>query len=276
MGRMNAAANEHATHADASGLPVAFSPGWRGEEPSAYHPTPCCGAAASISDGPMYCKACYHEVADWYGDVPQSPFTVLEGRAGDETMDTVGDMLESLHGLAKRPVAGYPKTLALTVSTDETSSRRGFLAIIDIADPDRHSYCSFASIEGRDPLDVAADALDTCRSVGAMRCVDEDGNDIEVADLIAKLQANHPPHRVLDDSMTLGPGNVHGVYEDLDGRRWRAQSMYMHFTLNDAESGREGDWVARDVTDSPKGGPVQLIPAERFEIEFTLVEPGML
>lgn len=41
-----------ATHTDARGMPVAGV----GEFP--FYPTPCCGAPASISDGPMYCKEC--------------------------------------------------------------------------------------------------------------------------------------------------------------------------------------------------------------------------
>lgn len=60
-----------ATHVDALGMPVAFG-SYEGETWS-YHPTPCCGAAASISDGPMYCKACYAEVDDAYGNVPVEP-----------------------------------------------------------------------------------------------------------------------------------------------------------------------------------------------------------
>lgn len=61
-----------ATHVDAIGMPVAF--GEYDGETWTYYPTPCCGAAASISDGPMYCKACYEEVDDAYGGVPVEPF----------------------------------------------------------------------------------------------------------------------------------------------------------------------------------------------------------
>lgn len=61
-----------ATHRDALGMPVAGVGDWP------YHPTPCCGASASISDGPMYCKACYAEVDDAYGNVPVEPFTPLD------------------------------------------------------------------------------------------------------------------------------------------------------------------------------------------------------
>lgn len=57
-----------ATHVDALGMPVA------GVETWPFHPTPCCGASASISDGPMYCKACYVEVDDAFGNVPVKPF----------------------------------------------------------------------------------------------------------------------------------------------------------------------------------------------------------
>jgi len=63
-----------ATHRDALGMPVA---GVGGDWP--YHPTPCCGAAASISDPEygMYCKACYGQVDDAYGNVPVEPFESL-------------------------------------------------------------------------------------------------------------------------------------------------------------------------------------------------------
>jgi len=57
-----------ATHVDALGMPVA------GVDDFPFHPTPCCGASASISDGAMYCKACYHDVDDAYGNVPVRPF----------------------------------------------------------------------------------------------------------------------------------------------------------------------------------------------------------
>jgi hypothetical protein len=60
-----------ATHRDALGMPVA------GVDSFPFHPTPCCGAAASISDGPMYCKACFAEVDDAYGNVPVRPFSPL-------------------------------------------------------------------------------------------------------------------------------------------------------------------------------------------------------
>lgn len=74
-----------ATHVDAIGMPVAtsrhtFSDGLT--EEWTYHPTPCCGAAASISDGPMYCKACYGEVDPAFGNVPVEPFrTIAEATA---------------------------------------------------------------------------------------------------------------------------------------------------------------------------------------------------
>jgi hypothetical protein len=63
-----------ATHIDALGMPVAFSE--YNEWP--YHPTPCCGAAASISDGPMYCKRCYEEVDYAFGNVPVKPYRPIE------------------------------------------------------------------------------------------------------------------------------------------------------------------------------------------------------
>lgn len=68
-----------ATHVDALGMPVAFGRHVfdDGEvEEWTYLPTPCCGAAASISDPEygMYCKACYEQVDDAYGNVPVEPF----------------------------------------------------------------------------------------------------------------------------------------------------------------------------------------------------------
>jgi len=69
-----------ATHQDALGMPVAFTYYAVSEgitEKWAYHPTPCCGAAASISDGPMYCKACYCEVDPAFGNVPLEPIREL-------------------------------------------------------------------------------------------------------------------------------------------------------------------------------------------------------
>jgi hypothetical protein len=62
-----------ATHLDALGMPVA------GVGRFPFHPTPCCGAAASISDPAygMYCKACYGEVDDAYGNVPVEPFRLV-------------------------------------------------------------------------------------------------------------------------------------------------------------------------------------------------------
>jgi hypothetical protein len=60
-----------ATHVDALGMPVAFT-----DENWPYHPTPCCGASASIfcDDGTMYCKSCYAEVDDAYGNHPLEPY----------------------------------------------------------------------------------------------------------------------------------------------------------------------------------------------------------
>lgn len=72
-----------ATHADVLGMPVAFCDLSFGEgEPDLFpfHPTPCCGAAASISDPAfgMYCKSCYGEVDDAFGNVPVEPFRLRE------------------------------------------------------------------------------------------------------------------------------------------------------------------------------------------------------
>lgn len=62
------------THVDATGMPVAF---WNGpgapEGGQPFYATPCCGAAASINDGPMYCKKCYRTVPDAYGGVEREP-----------------------------------------------------------------------------------------------------------------------------------------------------------------------------------------------------------
>ena len=76
-----AAFHDAATHVDALGMPVAFTPPLiidgrviEGTGGDTYHPTPCCGAAASVNDGPMYCKGCYHEVDDAFGNVPLEPF----------------------------------------------------------------------------------------------------------------------------------------------------------------------------------------------------------
>lgn len=66
-----------ATHADALGMPVAIYTDEDDGSEFPYHPTPCCGAGASISDGPMYCKACYGEVDDAFGNVPLRPFRTL-------------------------------------------------------------------------------------------------------------------------------------------------------------------------------------------------------
>lgn len=67
-----------ATHVDALGMPVAIYRDERfGDSP--YHPTPCCGAAASISDPEygMYCKRCYEQVDSAFGNVPVEPFRPL-------------------------------------------------------------------------------------------------------------------------------------------------------------------------------------------------------
>jgi hypothetical protein len=74
-----------ATHVDQRGMPVAFSRYQRrvdeAEEAWPFHPTPCCGAAASISDGPMYCKKCYGEVDYAFGNFPLEPFVPLTNPA---------------------------------------------------------------------------------------------------------------------------------------------------------------------------------------------------
>ena len=70
------------THVDALGMPVAFgSSTFHGHtETWTYHPTPCCGAAASISDPEygMYCKACYEQVDPAFGNAPLEPFRPVE------------------------------------------------------------------------------------------------------------------------------------------------------------------------------------------------------
>lgn len=62
-----------ATHRDALGMPVSYCEGF------SFHPTPCCGAAASVGDYGFYCKACYGEVDPAYGNVPHDPITELGG-----------------------------------------------------------------------------------------------------------------------------------------------------------------------------------------------------
>lgn len=72
-----------ATHIDVLGMPVAW-PEYPPElqevlgDALPYHPTPCCGACATIDDGPMYCKGCYEEVDFAYGNVPMKPFRSIE------------------------------------------------------------------------------------------------------------------------------------------------------------------------------------------------------
>lgn len=75
-----------ASYVDALGMPVAFGemtfddPSGPVTERWTYHPTPCCGAAASISDPEygMYCKACYGQVDPAFGNVPVEPFRPIE------------------------------------------------------------------------------------------------------------------------------------------------------------------------------------------------------
>ena len=67
--------HERATHTDALGMPVAFSKldDWP------YHPTPCCGAAASCDEtATMYCKRCYAEVDPAFGNHPLEPYRPIE------------------------------------------------------------------------------------------------------------------------------------------------------------------------------------------------------
>lgn len=59
-----------ATHIDALGMPVAFTE----NDNWPYHPTPCCGASASIGDWGMYCKGCYEEVDGAFGNHPLKPY----------------------------------------------------------------------------------------------------------------------------------------------------------------------------------------------------------
>lgn len=74
-----------ATHIDALGMPVAFSvsdlviDGRQSVEEWPYHPTPCCGAAASISDPEygMYCKACFGQVDPAFGNHPLEPYRLI-------------------------------------------------------------------------------------------------------------------------------------------------------------------------------------------------------
>ncbi len=71
-----------ATHKDALGMPVVIYRDDDYEFP--FHPTPCCGAAASCGEWGMYCKRCYGEVDFAYGNVPVEPLTEIaatrEGR----------------------------------------------------------------------------------------------------------------------------------------------------------------------------------------------------
>lgn len=67
-----------ATHVDALGMPVRIYHDPEDDYDFPFHPTPCCGAAASISDGPMYCKGCYEEVDGAFGNVPVQPFRPIE------------------------------------------------------------------------------------------------------------------------------------------------------------------------------------------------------
>lgn len=41
------------------------------EDGDTWYITPCCDAGASVNDGPMYCKACFEDVDDAYGGVPE-------------------------------------------------------------------------------------------------------------------------------------------------------------------------------------------------------------
>ena len=69
-----------ATHVDALGMPVAFNRPFGDEAPWPYHPTPCCGASASISDPEygMYCKKCYEQVDPAFGNHPVEPYRPIK------------------------------------------------------------------------------------------------------------------------------------------------------------------------------------------------------
>lgn len=69
-----------ATHVDALGMPVRIYHDPELDSDFPYHPTPCCGASASISDPEygMYCKGCYEQIDDAFGNVPLEPFRPIE------------------------------------------------------------------------------------------------------------------------------------------------------------------------------------------------------
>lgn len=91
-----------ATHVDALGMPVAFTTVYPdGGEPWPYHPTPCCGATASISDGPMYCKACYADVDFAFGNAPLEPFRTIAEAQGVTPLDSTASTAPPTDGASR-------------------------------------------------------------------------------------------------------------------------------------------------------------------------------
>ena len=64
--------HKSATHVDALGMPVAFSDDWP------FHPTPCCGAAATFHDSDLCCKRCWEYVDLAFGNYPVEPYRPIE------------------------------------------------------------------------------------------------------------------------------------------------------------------------------------------------------
>jgi len=96
-----------ATHVDALGMPVAYSQAHPDDPAWPYHPTPCCGAAASISDGPMYCKACYAEVDPAFGNHPVEPYRPIQEVTNVTTTDnplTTMQAVQKVLARAKKPM----------------------------------------------------------------------------------------------------------------------------------------------------------------------------
>lgn len=269
--------NKFATHLDAAGNPVAFPPSlFEGDTPTAFHPTPCCGSSATGSTGQaIACKRCWREVDEWYGDVPRAPFTILEGRVQGIDAAGLDELANELVGMASRPLPGYPDDLVLTVDTNPSSSRRGFLQIISQSDRSR-PLVSFARIDTKDRMDAHADILESCRSSGCMRAVDEHDQPIDPNELIDRVYDNHPMHRILNGSSfpALPDGNSASVYRDLDGRLVRAKCIPQPFVLDDSQYGEAGDYIARLEDDGPRGR-MWIIKADRFDIEHTLETPGL-
>jgi hypothetical protein len=99
-----------ATHVDALGMPVAYSQAHPDDAPWPYHPTPCCGAAASISDPDygMYCKGCYEQVDPAFGNVPVEPYRpiqeVTQVTATTDKPLTTMQAVRKVLGRAKKPM----------------------------------------------------------------------------------------------------------------------------------------------------------------------------